>query len=55
MNREQAKKLLPIIQAFADGKEIECQNNYDDEWFSSEFFRFDREPEKYRIKTELEL
>ena len=22
MNREQAKKILPVIQAFADGKEI---------------------------------
>ena len=28
MNRERAKELLPIIQAFADGKEIEfCNNN----------------------------
>lgn len=24
MNREEAKKLLPIIQAYADGKEVQC-------------------------------
>lgn len=25
MNREEAKKLLPVIQAFAEGKTIECR------------------------------
>ena len=35
MNRERAKELLPIIEAFADGKEIECRAVRDDlvdEW-----------------------
>ncbi|QHJ81599.1 MAG: hypothetical protein [Bacteriophage sp.] len=27
MNREQAKHLLPVITAFAEGKEIQCFNN----------------------------
>lgn len=27
MNREQAKQLLPVIIAFAEGKEIQCFNN----------------------------
>ena len=51
MTRENAKKLLPIIQAYVDGKEIECKGLYDD-WHSSEDFNFDCEPENYRIKTE---
>ena len=51
MTRENAKKFLPIIQAYADGKEIECKGLYDD-WHSSEDFKFDCEPENYRIKTE---
>ena len=51
MTRENAKKLLPIIQAYADGKEIECKDLHDD-WHSSEDFNFDSEPENYRIKKE---
>lgn len=27
MNREEAKELLPIIQAYADGKKIEYSND----------------------------
>ncbi len=27
MNREHAQELLPIIQAFAEGKDIQCKNN----------------------------
>ena len=26
MTREEAKKLLPVIQAFSEGKEIQCRN-----------------------------
>jgi len=32
MNRERAKELLPIIQAFADGKSIQLRRNYADGW-----------------------
>ena len=51
MTREEAKELLPIIQAFADGKTIEI---YDKEW-KTIFFKdphFDCAPSRYRIKPE---
>ena len=31
MTREQAKEILPIIQAFAEGKKIQYRN-HSDEW-----------------------
>ena len=51
MTREEAKELLPIIQAFADGKTIEM---YDKEWKTMVFKdpHFDRAPSRYRIKPE---
>ena len=39
MTRENAKELLPIIQAYAEGKVIECKKYIDDGWFSSEDFQ----------------
>lgn len=50
MNREEAKKLLPIIQAYADGKEI--QHNFNGDWSNMDYFDFDDDPENYRIKLE---
>lgn len=32
MNRQQVKELLPIMQAFADGKEVEIKNKKDNVW-----------------------
>lgn len=33
MNRKEAKKLLPVIQAFAEGKAIECRSDRtSDDW-----------------------
>ena len=48
--REETKKLLPIIQAFAEGKEIQVKgiNN----WRTSEDLNFDLSTEEYRIKPE---
>ena len=34
MDRNQAKSFLPILQAFADGKEIEC--NEEDKWYKED-------------------
>lgn len=51
MNREQAKKLLPIIQAFAKGRPIEYQDSYE-KWVESDIMAFDLSPENYRIKRE---
>lgn len=53
MNRERAKELLPIIQAFAEGKAIEsrCIKGYTSLWYDDEDPSFDNDLE-YRIKPE---
>ena len=51
MTREEAKELLPIIQAFADGKKVEFFNDVR-EWEDSEYLEFSRERKRYRIKPE---
>ena len=54
MTREQAKKLLPIIQAFAEGKKIQYRNR-SDEWMDvkeNEGLSFISHPSDYRIKPE---
>ena len=52
MNRERAKQLLPMIQAFADGKEIQGRSVNFPEWGSvaSQTTFFDSF--EYRIKPE---
>ena len=52
MTRDEAKQLLPIIQAYAEGKEIETK--YEGEWSSDigEDPCFLKAPEDYRIKPE---
>ena len=52
MTREQAKDLLPIIHAFAEGKTIQYQNT-DKNWVDIESPSFNYEPSLYRIKPEL--
>ena len=51
MTREEAKEMLPIIQAFAEGKVIEI---FDDEigWVKKENPKFNLNPDFYRIKPE---
>ena len=54
MKREEAKKLLPIMQAFAEGDEIQYRNNYN-EWIdvkTGEGVCFTRPSSCYRIKPE---
>lgn len=51
MNRQEAKELLPIIQAFAEGRPIEYQDSYE-KWIESDIMAFDLSPENYRIKRE---
>lgn len=51
MTREDAKKLLPIIKAYSEGKEIEYFN-LEGKWRLLPDPSFDSEPSKYRIKTE---
>jgi len=55
MNRERARELLPIIQAFADGKDIQFHNISADRWLDCADegdVLFDRPPKFYRVKPE---
>ena len=53
MNRKEAKELMPIIQAFAEGKAIEsrCIKGDTSLWYDDEDPSFDNDLE-YRIKPE---
>lgn len=50
MNREEAKKLLPVIQAFAEGKCVETKTGSG--WINIENMSFAGNPDSYRIKPE---
>ena len=52
MTREEAKELLPIIRAFAEGKTIEIYNNTEWQDLIIESIKFDCKPSCYRIKPE---
>ena len=54
LTREEAKEMLPIIQAWADGKTVDW---YDEDigWRASGFtLDFDKNPKYFRIKSEQE-
>lgn len=57
MTREEAKQLLPIIQAYIKGKTIQVKNQKDskgtEEWLDVINPNFDMSPSCYRIKPEL--
>lgn len=50
MNRKETKKLMPVIQAFADGKDVETKTSSG--WISIENMSFAGNPDSYRIKPE---
>ena len=50
MTREQVKKLLPIMQAYAEGKTIQFLNG--GKWYDVYDTDFYQSPDKYRIKPE---
>ena len=50
MNRKEVKSFLPILQAFADGKEIECRE--EDKWYKVLEICNETNPQDYRIKPE---
>lgn len=55
MNRQQAKELLPIIKAFAEGKTIQYYTNLTPHWVNidpNESVNFSDYPSNYRIKPE---
>lgn len=51
MNRQEAKELLPIIQAFAEGKTILVQDGIDWCYLGNES-DFNLNPQRYHIKAE---
>lgn len=55
MTREEAKELLPVIQAFAEGKTIQVKVT-DNRWYDWEDktseLNFNSGPQSYRIKSE---
>ena len=53
MNRKQAKEMLPIIQAFAEGKGVETKTGSG--WISIENMSFAGNPDSYRIKPKSEF
>lgn len=51
MTREDAKELLPIIQAYAEGKVIQMKDSGDGGWYDmTGLIKFDGLPDIYRIK-----
>ena len=54
MNKENAKKYLPVLQALADGKQLEYRNGFG-EWGVTDniyYPYFEIDPTCYRIKPE---
>lgn len=51
MNRKQAKELLPIIQAFAEGKIVQFKSAFGN-WTDCDDVLFNYSPKDYRIKPE---
>lgn len=52
MNRQQAKELLPIIQAFVEGKKIEYREKGEEYWGVTNTPTFNINANEYRIKPE---
>lgn len=52
MNRQEAKELLPIIQAFAEGKIVQFKNAFGNWIDCCDGLLFNYPPKDYRIKQE---
>lgn len=52
MNKDNAKDYLPIVQALADGKTIQCRYQIEDDWYEESEINFNWPLECYRIKPE---
>ena len=53
MTREEVKEMLPVLQAFADGKTIQAIDPYEDEWVDQAGLNFESLFDgQYRIKPE---
>lgn len=54
MERENCKALLPIMQAYAEGKTIEVRMKTNRQWVEEPEPKFNGDPENYRVKKEQE-
>lgn len=56
MTRDEARELLPIIQAFVEGKTVQCRDfkDKDDDWDDTLTPAFDIDNFEYRIKPKPE-
>ena len=52
MTREEAKEMLPIMQAYAEGKTIQFRENINNMWETIIRPSFNKSPSAYRIKPE---
>lgn len=52
ITREEIKELLPIMEAYSKGKEIQIWDESKSEWVDLDEDTFIAPPDKYRIKTE---
>ena len=52
MTREEARKLLPIIEAYSKGKTIQIWDESKSKWVDLDGAAFGASPDKYRIKPE---
>ena len=52
MNKENAHEYLPLVQALADGKTIQCRYQIEDDWYEESEINFGWPLECYRIKPE---
>lgn len=53
MNKHNAKDYLPLVQALAEGKDIQFFDDvYTKKWFTLSNFDFDNEAKAYRVKPE---
>lgn len=52
MERENCKALLPIMQAYAEGKTIEIYDSFTEKWQECPEPKFDNTPERYRVREE---
>lgn len=52
MNRKEAKELLPIMQAFVEGKTIQDKIEGVTDWEDTDEINFEYEKIKYRVKPE---
>lgn len=53
MTREEAKQLLPVVQAWAEGRAIEARSVVDDRWVEVNYsVDFSRGARNYRVKPQ---